>query len=184
MDPDDCFALLDLPRSAHLDEADLRERYHALVRERIDAATGGGDAGQALHRAHEILADPVLRLRHLLRLVAPDRKGGGAALSADLMRLFSDVGTVLQRADQLLGRLGQTSSALGRALLAGEEADVQLGLQGILGQLTEAWDAEVEGLTHLGIEDPSAIEAALGRLRVLQKWKGEVQARLLKFLTG
>jgi hypothetical protein len=184
MDPDDCFALLDLPRSAHLDDAELRERYHALVRERIDAATGGGDVGQALHRAYEILADPVLRLRHLLRLVAPDRKSGGAALSADLMGLFSEVGTVLQRADQLLGRLGQTSSALGRALLAGEEAEVQLALQGVLSQLTEAWDAEIESLPHLGIEDPIVIEAALGRLRVLQKWKGEVQTRLLKFLTG
>jgi hypothetical protein len=184
MDPDDCFALLDFPRSAHLDDADLRERYHALVRERIDAATGGGDAGQVLHRAYEILADPVLRLRHLLRLVAPDRKGGGAALSADLMGLFSEVGAMLHRADQLLGKLGQTTSALGRALLAADEAEVQLELQVILGQLTEAWDAEIEGLPHLGVEDPSAIEAALGRLRVVQKWKSELQARLLKFLTG
>lgn len=183
-DLDDCFARLNLPRAAHLDESELKERYHEQVRTLIDPATGGGEEGQALHRAYEVLADPVQRLRHLLDLAAPERKAGGTGLSGDLVELFSEIGTVLHRADALLTRLSQTGSALGRALLAEQEAEAQVALQGMLGRLTEKWDLELARLCELRVEEVEALEAAVGRLRILQKWQGELQGRLLRFLTG
>jgi len=126
----------------------------------------------------------VQRLRHLLQLAAPGRKSGGAALPGDLLEIFPKVGAALNRADALFSRLARTSSALGRAVLAVEEAEAQLTLQEVLATLTAKWDDETGGLTQVGATDPDGLEAALGRLRVIQKWKGEVQARLLKFLTG
>ncbi len=184
MDPSDCFALFNLPRTAQLDQTLLRDRYHERVRELVDPATGGGEAGRALHRAHEILADPVQRLRHLLHLLAPERKAAGAGLSGELVELFSEVGGVLNRADGLISRLSQTASALGRALLAGEEAEVQLALQNVLGKLTGKWDTELAEVPRIRPDDVESLEATLGRLRILQKWQGEVQARLLRLLTG
>lgn len=184
MDPADCFALFDLPRSPHLDEALLRDRYHEQVRKLVDPATGGGEEGRALHRAHEILSDPVSRLRHLLQLLAPDRKPGGTGLSGELVACFAEVGAVLQRADGLLTRLSRTASALGRALLAAEEAEVQVSLQNVLGMLQAKWDQELAGLRDLGGGDADVLESLLGRMRILQKWQGEVQARLLRLLTG
>jgi hypothetical protein len=182
MDPDDCFALFGLPRAAYLDETALRESYHQHVRERIDATTGGGEEGRDLHRAYEILADPVQRIRHLLRLIDPARKPAGTVLSGDLLELFAEIGSVLPRADGLLARVGQTTSFLGRALLAGEEAELQLALQNVLGKLTGAWEEETGRLATLASAEAAPLEAALGRLRTLQKWKGQVQERLLKFL--
>lgn len=184
MEPADCFALFDLPRTAHLDEAVLRDRYHEEVRRLVDPVDGGGEAGRTLHRAHEILADPVQRLRHLLQLLAPERKAGGTGLSGELVALFSETGSLLSRADALLTRLGQTTSALGRAMLAAEEAAVQLGLQSILGKLTLKREEELAGLPEVRVENLEALEAVSGRLRMLQKWQGEVQTRLLRLLTG
>jgi len=184
METVDFFALLDLPRTAHVDEDLLRDRYHERVRVLVDPSTGGGEEGRRLHQAYEVLADPVQRLRHLLQLVAPGSQRGGATLSGDLMEIFPKVGAVLHRADGLLGRLAQTSSALGRAVLAVEEAEAQMTLQDVLATLTAKWDDETGRLSQISATDPEALEAALGRLRVIQKWKAEVQARLLKFLTG
>ena len=184
MEPVDFFALLDLPRNAHVDEALLRDRYHERVRVLIDPTTGGGEEGRMLHQVYEVLADPVQRLRHLLQLAAPGRQGGGAALSGDLLEIFPKVGAALSRADGLLGRLLQTSSALGRAVLAVEEAEAQMTLQNVLATLSAKWDEETSRLPQVAATDPEALESALGRLRVIQKWKAEVQARLLKFLAA
>jgi hypothetical protein len=120
----------------------------------------------------------------LLQLLAPERKAGGAGLSGELVELFSEVGAVLHRADGLIARLSQTASALGRALLAAEEAEVQIALQNVLGKLTAKWETELADLQRISPENVEALESVLGLLRILQKWQGEVQARLLRLLTG
>lgn len=89
----DYFALFDEPRSAWLDVDALKQKFHA--RARNDHPDAGGTAFQELNAAHRALADPKLRLAHLLEL-------NGAPPPAitqpppDLVDLFFETGRALQ----------------------------------------------------------------------------------------
>ena len=93
----DAFALLGLPRRAALDEAQLQAAWHEKSRA-AHPDTAGGDAALAadINAAHEILASPEKRLKHLLELNAVPWRA--IPLSADWMDLFSQTGTALQSA--------------------------------------------------------------------------------------
>lgn len=95
----DSFALLGLPRSYHLDSADLRRRYlrlAALVHPDRFTAADATAADQSmrtaaqLNRAFEVLADPLLRAECLLELAggptaAQDKRVPQEVLAETLM---------------------------------------------------------------------------------------------------
>jgi len=184
-DPEDCFALLGFPRSARLEADAVRERHHERVR--ALAQEGGGGAGEeALHRAVAVLADPARRLRHLLELHTGGARSGsaGMVLGPDLLERFAAAERVLRRADDVWGRLRAASSALGRALLAPEEAEAQRLLGDLIADLTTLRDREDANLDGLSPTDAVALETALARFRVLDKWLAEARERRLRFLSG
>jgi hypothetical protein len=132
------------------------------------------------------LADPVRRLRHLLELqgVSPRAGAGAIGIGADLMDLFAAADRILRRADAVWERCRAASSALGRALLAPEEADAQRQLGDLITTLAALREREEEGLSELSPTDTTGLQTALARFRVLDKWLAEARERRLRFLSA
>ena len=178
----DHFAALGLERSAALDESVVRERFHALSRE-VHPDTDGGDelAFAAINEAQRILTSPAARVRHLLELEFGEQAGGAVAtggMSGALMELFGSVGGVITRADGLVAKRGAASSAVARALLAGEEIEVQQQLMAAGGQLMARRRELEEGLGEISLGDQEALAAAAHELAFLEKWQRQVQERM------
>ena len=89
----DHFATLGLQRSAALDEALVRERFHELSRDaHPDADAGDEVAFAAINEAQRVLRSPGARLRHLLELEFGCKPEATGAMSEVLMDLFAQVG--------------------------------------------------------------------------------------------
>ena len=127
----DYFALLEEARRPGLDPERINETFHRLSREQHpDQRTPGGTAEQAasdhagfaaLNVAQQTLSDPRGRLRHLLSLEYPQAGvSGPSAVPPALADLMFPVQTLLGQTDAFLARKAFASSALARALLAGE----------------------------------------------------------------
>ena len=179
------FELLGIPESAALSEDELQRRYHKVIAAvHPDLASSEAERAEftsqssAINEARDTLANPVKRLRHLIDLRAP-----GTALNAapgdDLMNLFQMVGTALQHADSFLAKKRETTTMLGKALLAEEEIGVQTTLQEVLG-----------AVSHLQNEAPlqdgpvRELLRLYGRLSFLQKWQNQLNERLLFLITS
>ncbi len=133
----DYFALLGEARRPWLEPEKLKERYFALAR------TAPADAD--LNEAFRVLSDPKLRLHHLLTLEGAELTAG-RPVPPSVAELFWNTGTLLREVERWLLRNADATSALSRALLSGEHAQLEGKLQALEAQLNASYAAEVERL--------------------------------------
>jgi len=179
----DHFATLGLARSAALDEAVVRERFHALSREAHPDAAGGDERVFAeINEAQRVLTSPAARLRHLIELEFGTRPQPTGQMSAELMDLFTGIGVALQAADALILKRKAAASAVAKALLAKDEVVVQRSLMEAGGQLMSRCRQIEDGFSEIDLSERSVMEAAWHELSFLEKWQRQVQERMAGLL--
>jgi hypothetical protein len=188
----DSFALLDQPRRPWLDDEALREVFHRhAAAQHPDAPEGDAAAFAELNAAFAILRDPVPRLRHLLALEDPAALQRATPIPPDLADLFSTVATARQAILSFITRRSAATSALARALLAGDEATVRTKAATARAALDTARAqalAELHALDAGWITEnpkPIAVLTALyGRFAFLEKWDGQLREAALALDLG
>jgi curved DNA-binding protein CbpA len=178
-EPVDHFATLGLGRSAAIDEAVVRERFHELSRE-LHPDTAGGDesAFAAVNEAQRVLRSPSARLRHLLELEFGSPPESAASMSEVLLDLFGKVGAALAEADGVISKRRAATSAVAKALLAAEEMAAQQALLGTGGKLMARRQEVEAGLGEIALSDRRALVVAWHELSFLEKWNRQVQERI------
>jgi curved DNA-binding protein CbpA len=193
----DAFALLDLPRRASLSGEEVRAAF-----QRKGAALHPDGAGEeerarrtaefaALNEAHAILSSQPRRLRHLLELGYPGAAAAktGAVMDGEMMTLFSSVGGAVQEAAAVQSRKQKASSALARAMLAGEEMKAQEALetatQGVEAA-REKLDAELAEWDTGDAGDGGAakLQSCAARAGFLEKWQAQLRGAFAGFFGG
>ncbi len=187
----DHFAALGFERRAALDAETVKARFQERGRDlHPDANNGDSQAFAALNEAQAVLSRPSARLRHLIELVwgleAVESMRGGA-MSAGLMERFAEIGAVLGRADGLIAKKTKAQSALARALLAGEEMEVNQALMaagGTLMRLRREVEARLPSLDAALASGGGEREtvSACRDLSYAEKWQAQLQERLAALL--
>jgi curved DNA-binding protein CbpA len=172
----DAFAELGMPRSAAIDEDELKRRFDALSRERHPDSGGDTNAFARLTEARVILSSWSRRLRHLLELESPGTRLEGA-ISPTLMTLFGEIGPALQASRELLDRKSAATSELGRALLASEEMRARESLEPLAAQLNFEQQAGARAATTW-TGDPTALASMAREAAFLEKWQAQIRAVL------
>jgi hypothetical protein len=177
----DAFAELGVPRQVDPGDEQIEDAWRELSR-RLHPDSPDGDPARsaAVNRAHEILAQPGTRLRHWLELNG--RTARNAAMSKDTMSLFSKVGTVLQAADEVLMKRAAATTAMGKAVLAAREWQVQADLQKLLGEITAAIGTEIDRFTEIDEKNFTLGESTAAALGFLEKWQAQIRERLLALM--
>ena len=182
--PHDCFALLELPRAAALDEAALQRAYLERTRESHPDRENGDEArAAALNAARETLSSPAKRLKHLLELEFPDARWSVVPMEEGMMAVFTRLGSALQRAAALAGEMEAARSALARALLTDRvlrerEALEQAGAD--IDSLSHTLAAELPALDAR--RDAGALQQAQARFAYLEKWRAQICEALMKLV--
>ncbi len=167
------FDCLGLQLCLVLSEEMLREAFRAAGKQAHP--DGGGADGEftALNEAFSILASPARRLRHWLEMRGLTVETRGTIDTA-LMDLFSQVGTITQRAEILIRRRDEAKSALARAMLEAETQICREELEAAIATV-EAWITrecgvfpELEKSENLDVEAASKVAR---NLVFLEKWR-------------
>ena len=172
MDP---FTRLGLEQRLAIPEEELREAFRAAGKRDHPDAGGTGEDFTALQQAYARLSSPTKRLRAWLECRGMQGEERGS-ISADLLDLFSKVGTALQQADEVTRRRGAALSALAKAMLEPQVQAAREGLEAALEQVGVATGAREAGFAEIeaGRGDPWVIARDLA---FLEKWQGELKAR-------
>ena len=179
----DAFAEFGLPRRVDPGDEVIEDAWRELSRRwHPDSPNGDPARSAAVNRAHEILAQPGSRLRHWLELNG--RSARDAAMSNDTMTLFSKVGTALQAADEVLKKQAAATTAMGKAVLAASEWQVQADLQFLLGEITDAVAAEIAHFPAIDDGDFSLAVSTAAALGFLEKWQAQIRERLVALMAG
>ncbi len=176
--PLDAFAELGLPRTAALDADTLARAFDALSRERHPDAGGDATAFARLTTARDTLATPSRRWRHLLELLAPGTKLDGA-LSPALMDLFAQLGPALAAGKAALERKNAATSALARALVAGDELRAREALEALAAR-TDALRAGLDARAAAWQSDIQALAALAREAAFLEKWHAQAREQLTR----
>ena len=182
----DYFALMEQPRRPWLDEAALRDAFHRLAAAlHPDAHTGDAEKFAELNAAFSTLRDPVKRLRHWLELESPDALQRPTVIPPDLAELFPVIGAARQALLDFAARRRAATTALSRALLAGDEAKVRATADCARTALDAARTNAIEGLHALDAGSPPEVLAALhGRFAFLEKWDAQLREAALQVEIG
>jgi DnaJ-domain-containing protein 1 len=195
----DYFALLDEPRRPWLDPQALKTKFLKLAAEtHPDKKHGAGEMEKAaanrsyaeLNAAFICLAEPKLRLLHLLELELGTKPSDVQQIPSALGDLFAEVAMTCRNADAFLARKNKTASPL---------------LQVRLFEQAQAWDEQLRtlqtrlaGLQGKLIEELKSLDASwtsqagertvwLNRLEELyrlfgyfNRWNGQIQERIVQ----
>jgi curved DNA-binding protein CbpA len=190
----DYFAILQQPRRPWLDSEALKEHFHRQTAERHPDVTGGGDDGDfaLLNAAYAVLRDPASRVRHLLELEAPERLSPSQEIPPGLGDLFMRIAGFRHALDVFSKKEIAASSALARALLAGERLALSQRGDAVRADLEAAYDSAMETLRAMDPDwekDPRPPDAAdrLSALHhqcvYLSKWRSQLAEALFQFQT-
>ncbi|WP_193210878.1 J domain-containing protein [Luteolibacter marinus] len=172
MDP---FERLGLERRLALSEEELREAFRTAGKQGHPDAGGSGEDFALLQQAYRQLSRPSGRLRAWLsaRGIPGEDRG---AISPRLLDLFGTVGAVLQRADAVAKKRGESHSALAKAMLEPEVQETREALEACLGEVAAALQDEETAFPEIeaGDGDPWL---TVRNLAFLEKWQGELKAR-------
>lgn len=193
----DSFALLGMPRRAVLDAAELKRRYHDATRKTHPDVLLSSEAVTAdsaeINAAYACLLQPSTRLRHLLFLVAPDQvaqlKGG--QIPSAFIDIFSSLAGAVQAADAVIAKRKAATSALSKALLAGEEMQVREALEAAgLTVAEQRASLELDALPAIDVAllahsnnlgaAAAKIAEAFRAFGFLDKWQAQVRGKLLE----
>jgi len=175
----DYFALLDQPRRAWLDAAELKDVFHAKARElHPDAQTAADGSFTELNEAYQTLLDPKRRLQHLLTLLghAPQRL---EAAPAEIAKLFPAVADVMQEADAALQQHDSASNALTRSLAKPRLMQAAARVTAMLEQINQliiATESELQQIRD-DVPDSVALHQLYLRFAYLGRWRTELQER-------
>lgn len=180
--------MLGLPRMAALDAEQLKAAYAARCREtHPDHTTGDESLAAELNNAHEILAAPEKRLKHLLALELGDQAAWKTVpLNSAMMDLFGKLGSFLQTLAAHAKKKEAAASALAKALLSGAEMRLQeqaeaLGVE--LSALRDALESELPMLDQRRIAGDAdvftVLHAIQARLAYVAKWQAQIREAFL-----
>ncbi len=182
----DAFALLGLPPRAALEEDTLQAAYlDATRRAHPDQAGGDATLSAELNAAVETLKSPVTRLKHLIEKHS-DTPWRAVPLDAALMSLFEKLGPLLQTSAVFLKKKQAATSALGRALLAGEEMKLRESLEALGLEIEAGWQPMLAQLGELDARLTAGdagvwteLQGLQARLAYLSKWRAQIREVLL-----
>ena len=198
----DCFALLDEPRRPWLDPHALKQKFLSLSAElHPDRIHFGNNQEKsqaqeryvAFNAAYQCLADPKLRLRHLIELESGAKPQEIQQIPEDLMDLFMAVGQLTRKIDLFLKRKTAADSPLLRLQLFEENQ----ALTDELASLQTSVAKKYEGvLAHLNILEKSwdtlksaptshrsqlqELEEDYRLLSYFARWTSQLQERLVQ----
>jgi len=155
-----------------LDPASLRTAFQDAGKQAHPDAGGGEQEFSALREAHAVLASPSRRLMHWLELqgIKADPRG---PVDPRVMDLFTEVGTVSQRAEALIRRRDEARTALGRALLENETQSCREAVEQAITTIEQAISDQCHAFpSYEQAARPDAAAAAITarNLAFLEKW--------------
>lgn len=191
----DYFALLELPRSPWLDPAEVKTRfvqlsasahpdrlYHADDVTRADATNRYSD----LNAAQRCLADPRLRLRHLVELETGQVPPDVGAVPPHISDLFFTVANALRTADELIRRNKRANSPMVKAQMMKKIVGEVESLRGTIGNLERqrcALDEQCKGLADEWNSGSRGTDELTGLHRdysYLNRWIDQMNERILQ----
>jgi DnaJ-domain-containing protein 1 len=196
----DNFALLDEPRRPWLDPDQLKQKFIALAAEahpdRVHNASESEKAEATaryarLNAAHQCLAEPKLRLLHLLELELGARPNDIQTIPSALADLFAKVANSCRATDVFLAEKNQATSPLRQVQLfeRGQEwVETLNSLQRQLNGLREQITAELKSLDAEWIAgDAQSRRELLPKLEELyrlfgyfNRWNHQIQERVVQ----
>jgi curved DNA-binding protein CbpA len=186
----DYFALLDLPKSASLDEETLQRAYLEKTREsHPDQAEGDSLLSTELNAARDTLGSTARRLKHLLELesASPASSWGTVPLDQQMMGVFEKLGPALQGASALIRELEMAKSSLAKALLSDRVMRQRETLEGIGHELEAVSSDMLAKLPELDNRrqtgDPQVMREmhqTQARFAYLEKWRAQICEALAK----
>ncbi len=135
---------------------------------------GGSDAGFAeLRDAFARLSSPAQRLRHWLdlRSTPADIRG---SIGSGLMDLFSEVGAVSNRAEEIIRQRDSAKSSLVRAMLEGETQLCREAVEVAIASVEAEIEREMEAFPvyqTVELPDVDAASKTARNLAFLEKWR-------------
>jgi DnaJ-domain-containing protein 1 len=196
----DNFALLNEPRRPWLDADLLKQKFLTLASvTHPDRAHHAGESEKAevaaryaeLNAAFNLLAEPKLRLLHLLELELGTKPKDIQQIPAALADLFAEVANSCRSADGFLAEKSQATSPLVQVQLfeRGQDWVEKLnGLQHKLNELREQLTGELKSLDARWISaDAGARREMLPKLEELyrlfgyfNRWNNQIQERIVQ----
>lgn len=171
----DAFEQLGLLRRLDLSEEELRSAFREAGK-RVHPDAGGSDTEfSKLQEAFTLLSSPSRRLKHWLVLqgVAGDERG---SISPELMDLFTQVGGIVQPADELIRQREAALSVLGKAMLEGRTQQTRESLERMQTVLDEAIAAKSSAFPEVGVGTADGWQLTRD-LAFLEKWQAQLRER-------
>jgi hypothetical protein len=178
----DYFALLQQPRQPWLEPEQLKQKYQQLTLTAHPDRAGSDESSvdfAMVNEAYRVLADPKLRLQHLLQLQGTD-PNAGQSIPQELLDLFSRVGNFVQTTDRLLQRASVTRNALAKSLIQSEILTSRKEVEQILGKTRQLYNNAIEEtrlLNESWTEKPDKIVQLFRRFAYLTRWIQQVEER-------
>jgi DNA repair ATPase RecN len=168
----DYFALLQQPRKPWLDAEQLKQKYHQLAREKHPEPA-------MLNEAYRVLADPKLRLHHLLSLEGAPASTAGQPVPDQFANFFIEIGALVTDVDRVIGETTAANSALSKSLLKTSILEQQRRVHDVLTRVRDLHDKALNDLR--AIDNPQQnlpqIENAYHQLAYLTRWKDLLEER-------
>jgi len=173
------YAILGLPERLVFTEDEIRTASRETGK-RVHPDAGGGEGEfTALKEAQSLLSSPSKRLRHWLELRGASIETRGV-IGGELMELFSEVGTVNQRADSLVRKRESAQSALAKALLEGETQVCREEVEAMIAKVDQAIAGECGEFANWEVkyspESREQMQLAVRNLTFLEKWRAGLRA--------
>jgi DnaJ-class molecular chaperone len=184
----DFFVLLQQPRQPWLEPADLKQRYQELTLAQHPDTTGGeqsSDDFARINEAYRVLADPKLRLQHLLQLSGIDLNSD-QAIPQELLDLFSGIGSFMQATDELLQRVTTTKNVLARSLIQPEIVAQGKEAKALLEKTRRLYDVALEetrSLNETWAKTPQQLAELFCRFSYLTRWIQQLEERQFQLST-
>ena len=182
------FAILGLPESLLLDHSEIEDAWRTATKKaHPDQKKSDSESLIAadLNRARSVLSSPAERLAHWLEIKACEHESN-RSIEPELLHLFATVHTALQKADSVISRNQNSTTALAKALLTKESVEAQLGIQQKMARIQRFKESIISIFPEIDEAARSGnFESAkrnLSQLKFLTKWEQQCQARLLSLL--
>lgn len=171
----DAFAQLGLPRRLDLSEEELRTAFREAGK-RVHPDAGGTELEFAkLQESFVLLGSPSRRLKHWLVLQGVPGEERGS-ISPELMDLFTQVGGIVQPADELIRQREAALSVLGKAMLEGRTQQTRESLERMQSVLDEAIAEKSSAFPQV---ESGAVDGwqVTRDLAFLEKWQAQLRER-------
>ncbi len=182
-----CFRVFDESPRPWLDAEALKEKYHRITAQQHPDIAGGSTQFAEINRAYQVLSDPVARLRHLLELEAPEALARKTEAPVEIAEYFTSIAHVRHEADAFFKKHDAAASPVAKALLAGEQYQVQEQLEEMIAKLQQEEEELLAGLRKLDALWDSNRSAALDELPrtwqslvYIAKWLGMLRESLFR----